>query len=89
MTLKFETIFAANSTIRLKVKPSAKENSIGQFVEIDGYNYLKISIKQAPEKGKANDEIINFLSSLIKVPKSKIQIASGKKAQYKIIKILP
>lgn len=89
MTLKFETIFVPNSTIRLKVKPGAKQNSIDGFVEIDGYNYLKISIKQAPEKGKANDEIIKFLSSLIKVPKSKIHIASGKKIQYKIIKILP
>ena len=89
MTLKFETIFAPNSTIRLKVKPGARQNSIDGFIEIDSYNYLKISIKQPPEKGKANDEVINFLSSLIKVPKSKIQIASGKKAQYKIIKILP
>ncbi|MBN8511942.1 MAG: DUF167 domain-containing protein [Rickettsiales bacterium] len=89
MTLKFETIFVPNSTIRLKVKPGAKQNSIDGFVDIDGYNYLKISIKQDPEKGKANDEIIKFLSSLIKVPKSKIQIASGKKTQYKIIKILP
>ncbi len=88
MTLEFKTIFTPNSTIRIKVKPGAKQNSINGFIEIDGYSYLKISIKQIPEKGKANDEIINFLSSLVKVPKSKIQIVSGQKAQYKIIKIL-
>ncbi len=88
MPLEVETLFIPNSTIRVKVKPGAKENSINGFVEINGDSYLKISIKQAPEKGKANDEIIKFLSSVAKVPKSRIQIVSGQKTQYKIIKIL-
>lgn len=36
-----------------------------------------------PEKGKANQELIKFLSRELKVPKSFIKIISGEKSRMK------
>ncbi len=48
---------------------------------------IKIRIKAVPEKGKANEELIRFLSEEWNAPKSCISIISGKTDQTKLIKI--
>jgi hypothetical protein len=46
---------------------------------------LKIAIKAPPEKGKANQELIKFLSKKLRIPKSEINIISGLKSRRKEI----
>ena len=46
---------------------------------------IRIALKSKPEKGKANKELINFLS---KKYKSRVQIIKGKKNRKKLIKVL-
>jgi hypothetical protein len=51
-----------------------------------GEQTIKIRIKAVPEKGKANEELIKFLSKELSIPKDKITIISGKSTQLKLIR---
>lgn len=57
--------------------------------DIDGEKVqtYKIRLKAVPEKGKANEELIKFLSKELALPKDKIEIISGKTERIKLIRI--
>ncbi len=70
--------------LRVKVQPKSKENGVYDSMD-DGT--LKVRVKAAPEKGKANKELIKILAKKYKVRKSEVQIVSGATDQIKLIKI--
>jgi uncharacterized protein (TIGR00251 family) len=49
---------------------------------------VSISIKSAPERGKANRELIKRLAKHFQVPENNIRIVSGLTSRKKIIDIL-
>lgn len=51
-----------------------------------GEQTIKIRIKAVPEKGKANEELIKFLSKELSIPKDQITIISGKSTQLKLVR---
>ena len=57
--------------------------------EIIGWQngFLKIKLNAQREKGKANLALISFLSELLDVPKSQIEIVKGKTASLKTLAI--
>lgn len=68
--------------------PKSSKNEISEIItDGDGEQTIKIRIKAAPEKGKANVELINFLAKELNIDKSQISILSGKTQQIKLIKI--
>lgn len=69
--------------IFVKVKPKSK---IAKVEKIDDNNYI-ISVKEAPEKGRANDAVINLLTAHFKTLKNNINISCGHKCKNKIIEI--
>ncbi|NGX56957.1 MAG: hypothetical protein K1060chlam5_01211 [Candidatus Anoxychlamydiales bacterium] len=69
--------------IYIKVILKSKKNAIISFDN----NILKIKLKAIAEKGKANIELIKFLSKTFSIPKYKISILNGKKSHLKKIKI--
>lgn len=71
--------------IRIKVIPKSPKS---EFVEEMADNTLKIRIAAPPEKGKANAELIKFLSKHFNVPKKGITIISGKSDPVKLVKII-
>ncbi len=74
--------------LRIKVLPKSPKNEVVEILEdADGEKTIKIRIKAVPEKGKANAELIKFLSKELKVPRDKISIISGKTEQLKLVKI--
>ncbi len=73
-----------NKYLRIKVLPKSPKNEV---VEILGDETIKIRIKAAPEKGRANKELISFLSKELQIPTSNIKILSGKTDQLKLVKI--
>ena len=74
--------------LRVKVLPGSHKNEISEVLkDADGTETLKIRITAAPQKGKANAELINFLAQHFEVAKEKISIISGKNSQLKLIKI--
>lgn len=71
-----------NGKIKVKIKPNSSENKIkswNKFREI-----LKINIKSPPEKGKANKELIKFLSKKLN---KKVRIIKGKTSRIKLLSI--
>jgi len=74
--------------LRIKVIPKSPKTEIVETFE-DGENgeTIKIRIKAPPEKGKANAELIKFLSKEFTVRKENIVIISGKSDRIKLIKL--
>ena len=74
--------------LRIKVLPKSPKNEVVEILkDADGEKTIKIRIKAMPEKGKANAELIKFLSKELSVPRDKISIKSGKSEQLKLVKI--
>ena len=59
----------------------------GIFTTPNNEDYLKISVISVPEKGKANSELISWLSKKLKIAKSDFSIISGELDRYKKITI--
>lgn len=80
--------FDNNDTVILQVKISPNASSLaikGIFTDSDNKDFLKISVISVPEKGKANKELIKFLSKELGVSKSDIEIISGETGHFKKI----
>ena len=66
--------------MELQVKTNAKKTEILEETSTK----IKLAVKAKPEHGKANLEIIKFLSKHFKKP---VEIVKGKTSKKKIIKI--
>ena len=69
--------------IQVKVKPGSRNNKIQKDAE---GNWI-LQIKAQPVDGKANEELIRFLSHRLSIAKSRVQIISGHSARIKRINI--
>jgi len=71
--------------IRLKVRviPNARKNEVVGFTGGE----IRLKIKAPAVDGKANAALIEYLSELANVPRSRIAIKAGEKARTKIIEI--
>ncbi len=69
--------------IDIKVVPGSSKNGIAG---IQG-DRLRIRVAAAPEDGKANAELISFLSKLLGCPKKEITLISGEKSRLKTVAI--
>jgi uncharacterized protein (TIGR00251 family) len=65
--------------IAVRAQPGAKKNGITG--EHDGA--LKVSVTQAPEKGKANKALVEVIAKELGLKKSQVSLLSGKTSQRK------
>lgn len=67
--------------IEIKITPKASQN------EIMGWEngILKIRLKAVPEKGKANRELIRFLSKTFNIPQNNIHLLKGETSRLKTL----
>ncbi|MDD4151035.1 MAG: DUF167 domain-containing protein [Candidatus Gracilibacteria bacterium] len=70
----------------IKVKITAK-SSKNELFSVLSDNTLKIRIKGVRENGKANKELISFLTEELALKKGEIEIISGSQEETKTIKI--
>jgi uncharacterized protein (TIGR00251 family) len=70
-------------TIEINVIPKSGK----QEIRLDKEGRLKCYLKSAPEHGKANKELLKFLSKMLSVPQTMIMIIIGATSHKKIIKI--
>ena len=70
--------------LKIKVHPNASESKIKEKMADETW---KIYIAAPAEKGKANKEIINFFSKLLKVSKNNVEIICGATEHIKLIRI--
>ncbi|MBI5222716.1 MAG: YggU family protein [Candidatus Magasanikbacteria bacterium] len=73
-----------SQTIKIKVIPRAGKNEIAGKMA-DGT--LKIKLKAPPVNGKANEELVKFLSKEWGVKKGCVRIIQGKTGRRKIIEV--
>ena len=69
--------------LRIKVKPNSKTDEV--IREADGS--LKVKIKAQPVEGKANKYLVEFLSHILNLPKSKIILLKGETNAFKTLEI--
>lgn len=71
--------------LSVKVIPGSAKSEFREMMANDVY---KIAIAAAPEKGKANTELIKFLAHELKVLKNRFKIIAGAGDRTKLIKIV-
>jgi uncharacterized protein (TIGR00251 family) len=71
--------------ITVRVTPRSKKNEIVSILE-DGT--IKIRLTAPPLEGRANKVLIQYLSSILEVPVSRIEIVAGETNKDKLISIL-
>jgi len=76
--------YIENNHLKVIIKPNSKENKILGYD--NNKKALKVGIAAVPEKGKANQELIKFISKLIG---KRIVISSGLKSKEKILLVNP
>lgn len=67
----------------IQVQPNAHENKVDRYK--DGIVYLKITAP--PIRGKANKEVLAFLSSILNMSKSSLEIVKGETNKKKILAV--
>lgn len=70
--------------VSVRVVPSASKTEIVGWMA-DGC--LKIKLAAPPVDGKANQELISFLSKTLRVPKSEIEITNGLTSKKKTVRL--
>ena len=70
--------------LQIKVSANSKKNSIEFFDD-----YIKLKISKPAVDGKANKEIIKYLSEILNLPKNNIQILNGEKSSLKMLLFMP
>ena len=69
--------------LRIKVRPGSKTDEI--LREADGS--IKVKIKAQPVEGKANKYLVEYLSKVLALPKSKIILLKGETNAFKTLEI--
>ncbi len=67
----------------LKVQPSASSRRI-RFISD---KTVKVYLNSPPEKGRANRELVKYLSGVLGVAKSSVRIVSGRTGKTKTLRI--
>ena len=75
--------------LALKVTPGARKNEILGWE--DDYpqvgRVLKVKIAAPPVEGKANKEIVLFLSKALGIPKAAVEVVHGTSGRIKLVEI--
>ncbi|KAL6121604.1 hypothetical protein NUSPORA_01451 [Nucleospora cyclopteri] len=78
-----EEYISNEGILEVKIYPNSPENKI---IKYEG-NLIHISISAAPEKNKANEELMKFISKKMGIPRKSVEIVKGVKSRKKYIKI--
>ncbi len=69
--------------LRIKVVPKASRNRVSGWVG----DRLKIQVMAAPERGRANEAVIEVLAETLELPRSACRILSGHASAQKTVEI--
>lgn len=72
------------ATFAVRIRPRAGKTAITGT--LDGA--LKIAVSAPPLEGRANDALVEFLSGILRVPRSAVEVISGVHARNKVIRIV-
>ena len=69
--------------LKVRVTPNARKNMVVSWTEDE----IRLKIKAPAVEGKANAALIEYLSELTDLPRSKIEVKAGEKSRIKLIEI--
>lgn len=75
-----------NEKTYLRIKVTTKQPKTEYLNTLDD-GTIKIRLKAVPEKGRANEELIRFLSEELGVRKNSIEIIAGASDTVKLVRI--
>jgi uncharacterized protein len=70
--------------LAIRVKPNAKRAGL---VGWHG-DALKVAVRAAPERGRANDELLEVLASALDLPEAALTLATGASSQNKRVRVV-
>jgi len=73
--------------IKIKARPGASVTKAKGVLRMENEEIFKIDIAGAPEKGRANRELIGFLAEEFEVFKKNVKIISGASDKLKLVHI--
>ncbi|RPI31037.1 MAG: DUF167 domain-containing protein [Chloroflexota bacterium] len=73
------------AALAVRVTPRASRNEI---VEVLTDGTVKVRLTAPPVEGKANDALVDFLSNVLEVPPSRIEIVAGSTGRDKLVSII-
>lgn len=73
------------SALAVRVTPRASRNEIVELLD-DGT--IKVRIASSPSDDEANDMLIGFLSEILGVPRSRLDIVAGLTGRDKLISVV-
>ena len=74
--------------LRVRLMPNSSLTKVlGKIKTPDGADCLKIGVTVVPEKGKANEALVEFLAKSLKQPKSAFEIIFGKTDRLKKVRL--
>lgn len=71
--------------LRVHVRPNAKSNAVRQIIDDE---QIRLDIAADAQSGKANQELIAYLKSLLKISSNRIEIVHGHKSREKLVRIM-
>ena len=72
--------------LRIKLTPNASFNGFQDLIsDSNATPYLRAFLTTAPEKGKANSDLLKLIAKSLKIPKSSLQIICGETDRWKKI----
>ena len=77
------SVLGSEAKISLKVYPNASRNEVIGFTE----GVLRVRIAASPVKGKANRELLAFLSQLLGVSQGSLAIVKGHTSRNKTVAV--
>jgi uncharacterized protein (TIGR00251 family) len=76
-------VAAPESILRIRVKPNAKTSGlVGRHGDA-----IKITVRAAPERGRANDEVLNVLAGVLQLPTSALELVAGPASPDKRVRV--
>ena len=73
-----------NILVKIAVKPNSRKKKI---IVDPKENFLFVNLLAPPDKGKANKELIRYLSDFLDISLSRFQISSGHTTRNKLVLI--
>lgn len=74
---------SAPTRIRLRVAPgAARSGVVGRHG--DGW---KVRVAAAPERGKANDELVDLLAEVLRVRETDVAVVTGRASRDKVVAV--
>lgn len=74
---------AAGVTLSVRIQPRASKNGFTRMAD----GSLKIRLTAPPVDGAANEALVKFLSGILSVSKSQVEIVSGLTGRQKIVRV--